>query len=246
MRSLLVAFTFVLSVFAAGSIARAYDCESAFVASEVDARWRSAATDQYVIDQTDRLLRAEYNGRLPSEIYQSVRVDDFSRLRFEAQRVSLVELTPKGNKSPVGQFRIFSAGETGRSPEVLPFFEIIHKEASASREWRRMSSVTMIHFGFSSTLSSWQVLYGPSNVARRVFELSRLAGPSEYSLSLRREFEKHQELNPNSLYFAYAKTSERVEQYSAVFGLRIVESFKNPRTGSQEFILSNLNSIVAK
>jgi hypothetical protein len=241
MSSLLFALAIVLCVFPAFSVAsasEAFVCEESFVASGIQLRWRSAEREHYVIDQTDRLLRAEYGGRLPSEIYEAVRVDDFMLLRFEARRISLVELTGKDGHTPVAQFRIFSAGETGRSLEMLPFFEIIHKESSASREWRRMSSITMINIGFSSTLNSWQGLYGPAPIAGKVFELSRLVGAGEYTFHLRREFEKHQESNPNSHYFAYAKTAEQVAHYRAVFGLRIVESFTNPRTGAQEFILS--------
>ena len=66
--------------------AEAVSCEQSFVAQSVanlHVRWRLAAREHYVIDQTDRLLSGEFKDHLPSEIYEAIRVEDFSldRLR---------------------------------------------------------------------------------------------------------------------------------------------------------------------
>lgn len=241
-RALLVAATAVVSVLFAGNVAKALVCEQAFAASDMHARWRSASRDQYVIDQTDRLLRREFEDRLPSAVYESVRVEDYSLLRFEAERISLLELSERGRKTPVAQFRIFSAGEVGRTLQVLSFFEVIHKEASSTREWRKFSSVTMTNRGFSSTLSSWRSLYGPNPLSGKIFEVSRLEASAQHALYLRRELETHKKLNPEAIYFAFAKTDEQAGKYRDIFGFRIIEEFTNPRTGAREFILSSLNT----
>ncbi|MDZ4083137.1 MAG: hypothetical protein U1E10_09390 [Bdellovibrionales bacterium] len=230
--------------------AEAVSCEQSFVAQSVanlHVRWRLAAREHYVIDQTDRLLSGEFKDHLPSEIYEAIRVEDFSLVRFDADRVSLVEVTA-GPKKPVAHFRIFSAGFEGPKLEVLPFFEVIHKEASLTREWKRMSSISMTHLGFSSNLATWKSLYKTENVgrpgasiARPVFEISRLMGTSEQAAVLMRELAKHQRSHPDALYFGYAKTADQAQLYETLLGFSVLETFQNPRTGSLEFILSNQN-----
>lgn len=230
--------------------AEAASCEQSFVAqsgASLHVRWRSASREHYVIDQTDRLLSAEFKEHLPSELYEAVRVEDFSLVRFDADRVFLMEVTD-GAKKPVAHFRVFSAGLEGPRLEVLPFFEVIHKEASLTREWKRMSSVTMTHLGFSSNLATWQSLYKSENQmsasndgARPVFEISRLMGTAEQAALLKRELVKHQRANHKALYFSYAKTAEQARLYESLLGFSVLETFQNPRTGSVEFIMSNQN-----
>lgn len=244
----------VLSLCLIGSLAsgaQAASCEQSFVAqaslANLRVRWRLASREEYVIDQTDRLLSAEFKDHLPSEVYEAIRVEDFSLVRFEADRISFVEVTGE-TKKPLAHFRIFSAGLEGPKLEVLPFFEIIHKEATVTREWKRMSSIALTHAGFSSLLATWQRLYKteytgrPVNLAARpVFEISRLMGTSDQAEVLKRELAKHQRLHPEALYFGYAKTVDQVRLYETLLGFNVVETFQNPRTGASEFILSNQN-----
>lgn len=245
---------FVLSLCLIGPlapVAQAASCEQSFVTqaslANLRVRWRSASREHYVIDQTDRLLSGEFKDHLPSEVYEAIRVEDFSLVRFEAERISLVEVTGEAKK-PLAHFRVFSAGLEGSKLEVLPFFEVIHKEAAVTREWKRMSSVALTHVGFSSNLATWQSLYRLSNSnrpatvgARPVFEISRLMGTSEQAEVLKRELAKHQRLNPEALYFSYAKTADQARLYETLLGFGVVETFQNPRTGASEFILSNQN-----
>jgi hypothetical protein len=221
--------------------AEALSCEQSFVAQSLQARWRSASREHYVIDQTDRLLQAEFKNHLPSEIYEAVRVEDYSLIRFDADRVSLLEVTASDRKKSVAQVRVYSAGRVGQSLQVLPFFEVIHREASATREWRRLSPVTMTQLGFSSNLASWKSLYYSASGqadGKQVFELSRLNGATDHAAVLSRELAKHQRANPGALYFAYAKSLDQAKLYENLLGLRVVETFENPRTGVVEFILS--------
>ncbi len=247
--TLVTAIAFSVSQFACLEVLQASpnpDCEAGFIETRpqgaVQSRWRLAKRDLAVIDQTDRLLKGEFENRLPSDVYEVIRVQDYSLLRFSPERIALFELRTKDSSRAAAHFRLFNAGALGKELETLPFFEAIHFEAAKSRAWRRLSSVTTVNIGFSSQLRLWQLLYGEvANQAeyfgRPIFEISRLLGEPQHAAILSDALSKHQQQNPRAIYFAYAKTPEQVKLYETLLGFTVFESFENPRTGNQEFFL---------
>lgn len=222
-------------------------CEGSFVfsaqAGRIQVRWRHAASENYVINQTDRLLRLEYGDRLPVEIYEAVRVQDFSLVRFDSNRISLLEVRSEAKEESrdgvVAHVRFYSASDSKGLRAVLPFFELIHQEAASTRTWRRYASLSMVHQGFGSTLQTWKRIYiYERDAARPVFEVSRLWGAETHAAELKKELSRHQRRNPGAIYFAHVKSQEQVLRYQSLLGLEVVEVFKNPRTGEDEYILS--------